>query len=126
LKGGVLLDTHVLLEMLDRGPAAEGDWRDELIHISVASVWEIAIKARQRRLHPSVPLADFESELGALHWHLLAVTTSHVVADVDPWPDTNDPFDRLLLAVCQVEGLRLVTRDRKLVDHPLAWPAASA
>lgn len=120
---GVLLDTHVLLDMLDRGPLAEGEWREESVHVSVASVWEIAIKTRQGKLNPAVPLADFDSELEALHWTLLPVTGSHAIAEVNPWPDTNDPFDRLLLAVCEVEGLRLVTRDHKLIGHPLAWRA---
>jgi PIN domain nuclease of toxin-antitoxin system len=121
----VLLDTHVMLEMLASGPRAEGEWRDRSIHVSVASLWEIAIKARQGKLNPAVALADFESQLEALHWCLLPVTASHAVAEVDPSPQTNDPFDRLLLAVCQVENLRLVTRDRKLVDHPLAWKPAA-
>ena len=35
----------------------------------------------------------------------------------------NALFDRLLLAQCRVEGMRLVTRDRVLGAHPLAWPA---
>lgn len=34
---------------------------------------------------------------------------------------THDPFDRLLLAQCRVEGMRLVTRNRALAAHPLAW-----
>jgi PIN domain nuclease of toxin-antitoxin system len=33
---------------------------------------------------------------------------------------TSDPFDRLLLAQCQVENLKLVTVDRALLGHPLA------
>jgi PIN domain nuclease of toxin-antitoxin system len=32
----------------------------------------------------------------------------------------SDPFDRMLLAKCQVEVLRLVTIDRALANHPLA------
>ncbi|MGF1549428.1 MAG: hypothetical protein ACFBQW_02680 [Sphingomonadaceae bacterium] len=39
---------------------------------------------------------------------------------------TRDPFDRLLLAICQVERLRLLTTDQRLADHPLAWRPASA
>jgi PIN domain nuclease of toxin-antitoxin system len=36
-----------------------------------------------------------------------------------PEPMTRDPFDWMLLAQCQVEGLRLLTIDRGLVGHPL-------
>jgi PIN domain nuclease of toxin-antitoxin system len=55
---------------------------------------------------------------------LLTIEAPHVLAVVHPEPDTRDPFDRLLLAQCQVEGLRLVTTDRVLAIHPLAWQPA--
>jgi PIN domain nuclease of toxin-antitoxin system len=45
----------------------------------------------------------------------------HVITLVLPEPPTRDPFDRLLLAQAQVEGLQLVTIDRALIDHPLAY-----
>ena len=44
----------------------------------------------------------------------------HVLAAVEPEALTRDPFDRILLAQCQVAGLRLVTIDRALVSHPMA------
>ena len=44
-----------------------------------------------------------------------------LLADAEPEPQTRDPFDRLLLGQCQVENLRLVTLDRALAAHPLAW-----
>ncbi len=122
----ILLDSHILLEMMGSGRAAEGPWGQELIHVSVASLWEIAIKARQGKLATPAPVASLEARLGSLGWTVIPVHASHAVAEVSPWPDTQDPFDRLLLAVCHVEGLRLVTRDGKLVDHPLAWKPAAA
>ena len=118
---GILLDTHILLEMIGSGRSAEGEWGSEVIHVSVASLWEVAIKVRQGKLVTALPVDELESRVAALGWTSVAIIASHAVADVDPWPDTNDPFDRLLLAVCEVEGLRLVTRDAKLKDHPLAW-----
>jgi PIN domain nuclease of toxin-antitoxin system len=42
-----------------------------------------------------------------------------MLASVDPDPKTRDPFDRMLLAQCEVEGFRLLTIDRALVSHPL-------
>jgi PIN domain nuclease of toxin-antitoxin system len=121
----VLLDTHIVLGMLGNERETEGEWREEPIHVSVASLWEIAIKVRQGKLDTGVPLSDFEARLEDLRWTMLQVTAGHALAEVSPWPETNDPFDRLLLAVCEVQGLRLVTRDRKLVDHPLAWKPAA-
>ena len=91
------------------------------LFVSVVSFWEIAIKVRQGKLALEEPLSHLEEAVQSWGCTVLPVIASHVVAEVEPWPPTNDPFDRLLLAICSVEGLRLVTRDRKLVDHPLAW-----
>lgn len=52
---------------------------------------------------------------------ILPIDIPHVITAAEPEPDTRDPFDRLLLAQCQVEGLQLVTIDRALVGHRLAF-----
>jgi PIN domain nuclease of toxin-antitoxin system len=121
----LLLDTHLVLALLEPKSVAGEKWTVESIFVSVASLWEIAIKARQRKLDLVVHPSRLEERLGDFGCEVLPVTGIQAVAEVDPWPDTNDPFDRLLLAVCQVEDLRLVTRDRKLADHRLAWRAAA-
>ena len=51
---------------------------------------------------------------------LITINAEHVTASVDPEPATRDPFDRLLLAQCLVEGMQLLTNDRALRVHPLA------
>jgi PIN domain nuclease of toxin-antitoxin system len=52
--------------------------------------------------------------------NLVLIDARHVLASVLPEPATRDPFDRLLLAQCQVEGLRLVTIDRALITDRLS------
>jgi PIN domain nuclease of toxin-antitoxin system len=89
--------------------------------VSAASLWEIAIKTRIGKLASEMPLGDIPPYLGALGYHILPVDERHALAELETQPDTQDPFDRLLLAQCQVEGLQLVTTDRILADHPLAW-----
>jgi len=42
-----------------------------------------------------------------------------VITATYPEPESRDPFDRLLLAQCQVENLKLVTLDRDLLKHAL-------
>jgi PIN domain nuclease of toxin-antitoxin system len=93
------------------------------VFASVASLWEIAIKVRLGKLRPELPperLAGFYESMG---FGILPIDQHHAVATVDPQPATRDPFDRMLLAQCQVEELRLVTLDRALAAHPLAWRA---
>ncbi len=92
--------------------------------VSAASLWEIAIKVRLAKLSLGGNLADLPDLLNSLGVPVLPIDDRHALASVTPEPPTRDPFDRMLLAQCQVEGLRLVTVDRALVDHPLAWRPA--
>jgi PIN domain nuclease of toxin-antitoxin system len=123
-----LLDTNILLPLIDdllpRLPARTFDLLQSHTAdcvTSAASLWEMAIKSRLGKLDlPCTPqrLPEAANSVGIA---ILPVTPAHAVTPVTPWPDTNDPFDRILLSICQVEGLRLVTTDIKLREHPLAW-----
>ncbi|MBB3160605.1 PIN domain nuclease of toxin-antitoxin system [Rhizobium laguerreae] len=88
--------------------------------VSVASLWEIAIKTRLGKLQPGLPLETIPFYLGEIGLTILPIDIAHVITAADPEPEARDPFDRLLLAQCKVEGLQLATVDRLLVDHPLA------
>jgi PIN domain nuclease of toxin-antitoxin system len=127
----LLLDTNVLIGLLDpqvaeiehniqeaiRAPEA-------MLHASVASLWEIAIKMRLRKLSPGFTLGELPDLLRRMHIMLLVINERHVLTAVEPEPNTREPFDRLLLAQCIVENFRLVTVDRVLRHHPLAWRAS--
>ena len=124
----LLLDTHVLIAVLrTRPPDGDGSiaylLRDQPhpSFASVASLLEITIKTRLGKVDTGAALVDLPAILSRFDIQTLAIKVPHVLAELDPLPSTRDPFDRLLLAQCQVEGLRLVTGDRKLVEHPLAW-----
>lgn len=113
------LSTVMLAERHRRiAEAVANDGHD--LCVSVASLWEIAIKARLGKLDPGMPLAGLPSFLEAGGISILTVSTDHVLAEVDPVPPTRDPFDRLLLAQCKIKDRRLLTVDRALVRHPLS------
>jgi PIN domain nuclease of toxin-antitoxin system len=126
----LLLDSHILLAITRREVQSLGAAIDLLVKsdandkfVSAASLWEIGIKHRLGKLSLALPISRFPVYFAALGFVLLSVDHRHAVHElVDP-PSTNDPFDRLLLAQCDVEGLRLVTRDSKLAKHRLAWRA---
>lgn len=90
---------------------------------SVATLWEIAIKHRLGKLRLTFPLDALPRLLKELGAEIVEINERHALADVFPEPPTRDPFDRLLLAQCQIEGFRLVTLDRALAGHPLAASA---
>src|SRR5271166_789590 len=123
----LLLDTHVFLALIGSGSAnlpttvvALLEGGDAEPHLSAASLWEIAIKRRLGKLRLAVELDALPGLLQRLGVRIVPIDERHALAPVDPEPLTRDPFDRMLLAQCQVEGLRLLTIDRALVAHPLA------
>lgn len=123
----LLVDTHILLAVLgqetSRLPRVQAEVlleKKEGFTASVASIWEVAIKHRLGKLALSFDLADLPQLLEDAGIGVLPITIEHVIAEIDPVPVTRDPFDRLLLAQCAVDRMRLVTIDRALADHPLA------
>jgi PIN domain nuclease of toxin-antitoxin system len=53
----------------------------------------------------------------------LPLTAAHATAPLHEPLSHRDPFDEILLVQAQVEGLKLLTRDARLVGHPLATRA---
>jgi PIN domain nuclease of toxin-antitoxin system len=120
----LLLDTHVLLWALMAPQRLGAKLRaalttpDTRVLFSAASVWEIAIKRALER-------ADFNFEPDTVaqaaidtSFEPLPVTHLHAARVRQLPPLHADPFDRLLLAQAQVEGVQLVTADRALMPYP--------
>lgn len=124
----LLLDTHVLLWGALRkkrlGPLATAAIEDPAndAFVSVVSVWEIEIKRGKGKLRIA---AEIEEALVGQSLKPLPVTFEHVLA-VESLPRHHrDPFDRMLIAQAQVEGLTLVTSDRQIRGYPVATMPAS-
>jgi PIN domain nuclease of toxin-antitoxin system len=124
----LLIDTHFVIYLADdRLDQTSRAHRDIILHetsnvfVSVASLWEVAIKTRIGKLALGNPIGDWPEILENASVKILSVDQGHVLHHIGPEPETNDPFDRLLLGVCAAENLKLVTIDRVLADHPLAW-----
>jgi PIN domain nuclease of toxin-antitoxin system len=124
----LLLDTHFFLALIGSPSAANLPAMAAALlanveaepHLSAASLWEIAIKCRLGKLKLGVNLDALPELIGGLGVRIVAINELHALAAVNPEPMTRDPFDRMLLAQCRIEGLRLVTIDRALISHPLA------
>lgn len=110
-------------ERLDRIPP---DFRAILadagnaVFMSAASFWELSIKHRLGRLRLLVDPAAIATILEAAGFRHLDVNYRHASAQLQHEPGTQDPFDRLLLAQCDVEDMHLMTLDRALQSLPRA------
>jgi PIN domain nuclease of toxin-antitoxin system len=97
---------------------------DNEIIFSVVSAWEIAIKYALGKLKlPLEPSQYVPSRLQANQMTILPVTLAHVLK-VEQLPFYhNDPFDRLLIAISQLEGFTLITADKqfKAYDIDILW-----
>lgn len=115
----LLLDTQVFLwwRMDDprlaaavRAAVAEA----ELVFVSVASAWEAAIKMALGRLR----LPDrFETGVVDSGFERLLISFAHAERAGGLPVHHSDPFDRMLVAQAQAEGLTLVTHDRRLAPY---------
>ena len=120
----ILLDTHILLwaagapeRLPSHARAAIEDPGSELVY-SAASVWEVAIKSGQERADFSVDPRVLRHRLLVHGYNELPVTGAHAAAvDLLP-PIHKDPFDRILVAQAQLEGLILWTADEIVGRYP--------
>ncbi len=110
----LLLDSHTLLWALHDPQRLSADARAaisdprRLVYFSAASVWELELKAAKGKLALPPQWLDAAVSTGFVE---LPVSGSEARASAKlPWHH-NDPFDRLLVAQAQANGLRLATRD---------------
>lgn len=115
----LLLDTHIFLWWRGDPDRLEPEARNriataDIVFVSAASAWEAAIKSSLGRL--SLP-DTLEAGVVASGFEKLLITFSHAERAADLPPFHRDPFDRMLVAQAQAEGLTLVTRDRLLEPY---------
>jgi PIN domain nuclease of toxin-antitoxin system len=114
---GILLDTHVVLWLLDDSPRLGIQARARITasaaaHVSAASTWELAIKAATGKV--TLP-DDLDDAIDRSALRDLPVTRRHTLAsDLTALPH-KDPFDAVLVAQAKVEQLTLLTPDAKLL-----------
>ncbi len=111
----LLLDTHALLWWLADDPTLSGEARAAIanpqheVFVSAATAWEIAIKSELGKLDAP---GNLNEELDVNRFRALPISVDHALAAGRLPKHHRDPFDRMLIAQAQHEGLTVVTRDR--------------
>ena len=113
----LLLDTHVLLWSLTEPQKLSRRTREALedaqneVFASSVSGWEIAVKRSLGKLNAP---DNLEAGVKEQDFTPLNLTFRHAEQAGALPPHHGDPFDRMLIAQAQVEGLILVTRDARI------------
>ena len=119
----LLLDTHVALWAIADSPKLPKQARELLelpeaiVWVSVASVWEIAIKHALGRGDMPVSSQEAVSYFRESGYRFLAIEPEHAVAVETLAANHQDPFDRILIAQALVEPMRLVTHDPMVASY---------
>ena len=120
----LLLDTHVWLWWMLGSPRIGDDVRalildpQSRVYFSAVSAWEIAIKYALGKLPlPAPPASYVPARVASGDFLVLDVRLEHALAVADLPRHHDDPFDRLLIAQSIVEGVRLVSADRRLAQY---------
>ncbi len=116
--GAFLLDTHAFVWLATDHPKLSARARstalneNNALHLSVASVWEMAIKKSLGRFELKVPLGEFvRGQLSDLDASLVEIRLQHALI-VETLPlHHRDPFDRLLIAQAIQENFSVLSAD---------------
>lgn len=133
----ILLDAHVFLWWLDDdkhqliGPRAKKEIMDQRndIYVSAATAWEIAIKNALGNLNAPDDIDSVVEEKG---FEKLPITLYHgqqagslpVLSHANSGRPHKDPFDRMLIAQAQAEGMYLLTKDSVFFQYNVRLIAA--
>ncbi len=122
----LLVDTHALLwwrgdyqRLSTRAREAITD-QDAPLFFSAASIWEMSIKSAKGKLAIPDSLLETMEQRGFTE---IPVSSRHAILAAALPPHHADPFDRMLVAQAQSEGLTVVTRDKRFAAYgvPVLW-----
>ncbi|MFP4103324.1 type II toxin-antitoxin system VapC family toxin [Coleofasciculus sp.] len=121
-----ILDTHALIWFFSGNSNLSHTVRELMEdtnhekNISIASVWEMAIKQSKGKLTLLLPLETYITQkINLEDFALLSIQLNHLgIISTLPFHH-NDPFDRLLIAQAVVENIPILSRDITFDAYPV-------
>jgi PIN domain nuclease of toxin-antitoxin system len=122
----ILIDTHTFLWFIDDHPALSTTARSSIedenndVLLSIASIWEMAIKISLGRLKLNGSFEPYIAEqLRLNHITLLPITLQHIAAIATLPFHHKDPFDRLIIAQGLIEKIPNIGIDAAFDAYPI-------
>jgi PIN domain nuclease of toxin-antitoxin system len=122
----ILLDTCALIWIVNNDPvlpaalsAVQGAIRAGRLFVSSISAWEIGTLASRGQLKLEIPAELYVSRAFSSAGVQIAVLTPEIAVRSCclPGSPSSDPADRMLIATAMVMGLKLMTRDHRILDY---------
>jgi PIN domain nuclease of toxin-antitoxin system len=120
-----LLDTHVLIWFLNGDKSLSTKARKAIESdnatnfVSIASLWEIAIKLSLDRLSIKVPFEKLSNELDKNSFQLLPITFNDTVILSTLVFYHRDPFDRLIISQSIANDFTLISKDKEFSSYKI-------
>lgn len=113
--------THGTSERISADLRREIEARDTRVFLSIASLWELAIKAALKKIEfPANPGTYAQRQLERQRFKLLDIDVAHIDAVALLPPHHRDPFDRLIVAQAKVEVFTIITADRAFAAYDIS------
>ncbi len=118
-----LLDTHTFIwfvngdsQLSDKARKAIED-KQAINFISIASLWEIAIKVSLGKLELNAPFASIEKQLQQNGFEILPLTFKDTLRLSELPFHHKDPFDRILIIQSITNGLTLISKEKHFAEY---------
>lgn len=123
----ILLDTHIWIWYINGNSELNKTTRttiskalhDHKAHLAAISLWEIGMLDKKKRIILEMPCLEwFNKSIEITHIHITPLTPSIAAESCHlPGKFHGDPADQLIVATARVEGLTIMTRDKKILDY---------
>lgn len=112
-----LLDTHTFLWFLEGNNNLSEKARisientENIKFISIASIWEVAIKLNLGKLKLDIKLEELKEEILKNNFEILPLDFEHIIELSNLEEIHKDPFDRLIISQAISEKLTIISKD---------------
>ena len=119
----ILLDTHIFIWFLNGDEQLSYSNRKLIeddsnnFFLSIASIWEIAIKHSLQKLELKGNFSQICVFLTENDIKVLSITFEHIQHLLNLEGHHRDPFDRMIIAQAKSEQLKIVTKDRIFMKY---------
>ena len=120
----LILDTHTFIwfvngdkNLTTKAREAIEEYPSNFSYISIASLWEMAIKISLDKLEIRYPFEQILTQLYENGFEILPITFEHVLVVSELPFHHRDPFDRLIVAQAMTEKMTIISKDESFDDY---------